>query len=389
MPTFAITSLRRTSLAIGLILASAACGQPAAQANDQASERGGETVVSSVAQLERAVASAKPGSVIRISSGRYPAVSLKDIRKNGNVTIMSADPANPAIFSRLSLRDVSGLTLSHLSIVPDEGVSERYALLALNCHDIEFSNLTFRGAGNQINRRIGPAVMLRSSSDIRFLRSDFAFFRHGLAMLDLKNVVIAHNEFENLQTDAIRGGGVSDAIIENNVMTGYHPAPKDHPDGIQLWSTHQDEPGRNIVIRDNLVVRGEGGPTQGVFIRDTKKQMPFENVEVSGNLVIGSLYNGIAMGGVRGGVLKDNEVIAYPDRKSWIRIGNSGDVQMTGNRASKYVLRGNVGQIDQSDNRETDPTARDIGKRIAQWVATKPGFAEYRGPVLTKLLQSR
>ncbi|QWC56592.1 hypothetical protein F7D01_05335 [Erythrobacter sp. 3-20A1M] len=389
MPTFAKSTTRRIAIAMGLLLASAACGQPAAQANDQASESVGETVVSSVAQLERAVASATPGSVIRISSGRYPAVSLKDIRKNGNVTIMSADPANPAIFSRLSLRDVSGLTLSHLSIIPDEGVSERYALLALNCQDVEFRNLTFRGAGDRINRSIGPAVMLRSSSNIRFLRSNFAFFRHGLAMLDLKNLIIAQNEFDNLQTDAIRGGGVSDAIIENNVMTGYHPAPKDHPDGIQLWSTHQDEPGRNIVIRDNLVVRGEGGPTQGVFIRDTKKKMPFENVEVSGNLVIGSLYNGIAMGGVRGGVMRDNEVIAYPDRKSWIRIGNSGDVRMTGNRASKYVIRDNVGRIEQSENRETEPTSSDLGARIQQWVATKPGFAEYRGPVLKKLLQSR
>ena len=76
-------------------------------------------------------------------------------------------------------------------------------------------------------------------------------------------------------------------------MADFHPIPVDHPDGIQLWSTDQKTSASNITIRYNLVVRGKGEATQGIFVRDVVGGLPFKSVQVYGNLVIGARFNGI------------------------------------------------------------------------------------------------
>lgn len=375
-------------LACSLLLASGACGQPAAQADTQVLEAAQKLVVSSAAQLERTLRTAPPGSIILLSSGRYPELKITNIEVQKNITVTSENATQPAVISGISLKAVSGLTFRNISIVPggDGGSTLKYGVLVLDCADLAFVDMTFRGAGDRVDPSIVSAVMLRNSNKILVERSHFTFFHHGLAMLDSTNVHLRLNEFENMQTDSIRGGGISDAVIEYNVMTGYHPVQTDHPDGIQLWSTNQKEPGRNIAIRDNLVVRGDGEPTQGVFVRDTKNTTPFENLTITGNLVIGSLYNGIAVNGVIGGLIVNNEVISDPNRRSWIRVENGKNVQLTNNRAERFVIRNNSGPIVQKSNHLTNPTSKNIDLRIGEWVMSKPGFAQYRGPVLRRLL---
>lgn len=73
-------------------------------------------------------------------------------------------------------------------------------------------------------------------------------------------------------------------LLHSRFISFFVPAEGDQPDGIQLWSTQQEEPGRNITLRDNLVAKGGGGHAQGIFIRDTFRQLPFENIGISGNI---------------------------------------------------------------------------------------------------------
>ncbi len=364
-------------------------------------------VVSSAAELRRAVEEAEDGAVILLAPGRYPQVALGNVRKAGSVTIASADRSRPASIGRLMIRNSSGLVVRDVelaadaSAVPvrqaenrdDEGdaggsdgnrpgqgarpagrsLATRFPFMVAESERITFDRLYVHGPLDNLDaaHRIS-AMMLRASKQITVSNSRFVGLWHGIAMLDLDGGVIRNNEFSNIRTDGVRGGDVSNLQIVGNIFTDFRPVKGDHPDGIQLWSTPKRVPMRNIVIRDNMVVRGKGNPTQGIFLRDVKNGRPFQNVDIRDNLVMGGLYNGIAVNGVDGGRIEDNEIINYPDRKhSWLRVDNSQGVGVRRNRASRFLITRSTAE--ESENRIDGGSQRDEAKRVAKWLDAKPG----------------
>lgn len=365
----------------------AACAQPAPAQTDEATGHHIVTV-SSVEQLQDAMRAAEGPTRILVAPGRYGVVDLRNVSGGGQVEVSSADPGQRAMLAGLLLRNVSGFTIRDLELAryTDDPRAGHYLLLALSSSDLTFEGLTFRGMNQRVDHSVISAAMLRNSNDIVFAKNSFSYFRHGLTLLNVENLTIRFNEFTHMQTDAIRGGGVSNSLLANNVMTEFYPLEDDHPDGIQLWSTHQEEPGRNIRIRDNLVVKGNGGYVQGIFIRDTYNSLPFENIEISDNFMIGTLYNGIAIMGVTGARLSGNVVLPDPGMRSWIRIRHGRDVVLEDNRAEMFLLNDNPGSIRQTRSRQIGRSNKNIPARIREWVDSRESFAEYRGPLLQSLM---
>lgn len=367
---------------------------------------GTQRVVSSAEELRRALDSAPDGSTIALASGHYPTIGIGNIKKAGTVTVTSADPDHPASIGRLLIRNSAGLTFRNIELAadssavvvsqgqprkaaqddqdgPDEdeapvarkgqSAANRFPFMILQSERIIFDRMNVHGPVDNLDAayRI-PALMVRASRKVTISNSRFSALQHGIAMLELDGMAVLNNEFHNIRTDGVRGGEVSNLEIAGNVFTDFHPAPKDHPDAMQLWSTPKNGMMTNIHIHDNLVVRGTGYPTQGVFLRDVKNGRPFQNVVIEGNLVMGGLYNGIAINGVQGGRITDNIVLNYPDRKhSWIRAQNCGDIEMRGNRASRYIFAPAVGT--ESGNKMDAASPRDEAKRVNQWLDAKPG----------------
>lgn len=324
-----------------------------------------ELTVATAEAMHTALDCAKPGAVIRLLEGHYGTVMVRD-PKSAGVVVRSADLARPARFSGMTVIGAQGLTLADLRFDgPITG--QRYALFVRDSRNVAIEGVRFSGHEDQARGAIVAAVMLRQSSDLVVSGSHFEKFQHGLAMLDVERVRIHDNRFERLRTDGVRGGGVSDLVVEENVFTGFVPQPGDHPDGIQLWSTRQDTPGRNVVIRHNLVYRGAGAPTQGIFVRDTFGKLPFENVSITGNMVVGGLYNGISLSGAVGGEIADNEVLPAPDRDSRVRIENARGVSVRNNRAGRYIVKN---AILGDTNRIAAPTANPRPD-IARWAVLR------------------
>lgn len=380
----------RVLLSAALVLmlgAATACAQAAPAQTDEATEKA-VFRVASIEELQDAIRDVEGSARIEVAPGSYGVFELRNVAVGDEVEITSADPQRRALFAGLLLRNVAGFTFRDLDLArhmadPRAG---RYLLLAMSSRDLTFQGLIFRGMNNRIDPTITSAAMLRDSRDIVFARNGFSYFRHGLELLDVEDMTIRFNEFTHMQTDSIRGGGISNSLLANNVMAEFYPAEGDHPDGIQLWSTHQEEPGRNIVIRDNLVVKGNGGYVQGIFIRDTHNMLPFENIEITGNLMIGTLFNGITIMGVNGARIADNEVLSDPPQRSWVRVNHARDVVLEGNRAELFMLRDNRGAVREVRNRQIGRSNRNIPARIREWVESKESFAEYRGPLLTSLM---
>lgn len=370
-------------------------------AGDRSTASSRRNSVSSAQELSRALNEASDGDVIALAPGHYPRIVINGVEKTGNVTIASADPARPAVIASLLVRKSAGLTFRDLELAAtadaawtparrqqsapaagaepaggeDErpgGAASRFPFQVVNSQRIVLDRLDVHGPRNDRAAAYWiSALMLRASRDITLSNSRFSTLWHGVAMLRLDGLAIVDNEFRDIRTDGVRGGGISNTRIAGNVFTDFHPVPKDHPDGIQLWSTPDGAAMTNIAIHDNLIVRGKGAPTQGIFIRDVRNKRPFQNLEIRDNLVMGSLYNGIAMNGVQGGRIVGNEVINYPDRKkTWIRVDNCGGIEIKGNRAPFYNVTRS--EVDQSGNGTNGLGGVEEARHVKQWLDAKP-----------------
>ncbi|WP_150290555.1 right-handed parallel beta-helix repeat-containing protein [Sphingobium estronivorans] len=324
-------------------------------------------VIDDAASLTAALRRARGGETLLLEPGRYEMLNLKGIGFARPVTLASRDPRRPAVLTGFKFRNVEGLVLRDLEfdVVAANGM---FSYDLTGCANIELRRINVHGSldGNPANDT--SPIMIRGSSHVTVADSDFQELFHGISFLESRNLTFTGNAFRDLRTDGIRGGGSSHLLISGNVFTAFKPAPKDHPDGIQLWTTNTTAAARDIVIEGNVVMRGKGDPIQGIFIRDTFDQFPFEELTVRNNLVVGAMYNGISIGGSKGAVVENNRVVAFAGQKSWIRVGIATGMRMTDNRATAYIVPATA-QVEQKGNR-TIGVARDGGRAaLADWLA--------------------
>lgn len=427
-------------------------------------------IVSSEQELRKAVEAAKDGDVIRLAPGTYPHIGLGNIKKEGEVTITSADPANPSVISQLVIRQSSGLTLRGLELAADAsaappeapgaageegadsggegngkpiskaelraqwlknrearqaagraaeenmgrepqqrtaegnaddrpgaagnrnaGIAGRisFPFIVLGSERITLDRLNIHGPfDNKSAAYRITALMVRGSKQVTLSNNRFHNLRNGMGMLDLDGITIRDNEFSDIRSDGLHGGDISNAEISGNIFTDFHPDPADHPDAMQLWSTPRGVTLENITIRDNMVVRGSGSPMQGVFLRDVKNQQAFHNVQIRDNLVLGGLYNGIAVCCMQGGVIEGNQVINYPDRpQSWIRVVNGQSISVRNNIASKYLINGTG--VEQSGNKTEQRGRINEATLLEEWLKAKPSRRRTDSILQARLLEKR
>ncbi|MFM9827791.1 MAG: right-handed parallel beta-helix repeat-containing protein, partial [Sphingomonas sp.] len=230
-------------------------------------------------------------------------------------------------------------------------------------------------------------LLIRNSENVSVTNSEFHDVWHGVSVLDNEGLVITGNYFHDIRTDGIRGGGNSDLVISNNVFTNFTPAEGDHPDAIQLWTSNTTEAASNILITGNIVVRGAGAAIQGIFIRDEVGTLPYKDVNITNNIVIGGLYNGISIGGVDGGVIANNLVLGQPGQASWIRASADTNLSIHDNIATGYNFDDPNGAR-LSVNRETLSVEDGGASAVQTFLAdrqTVPGFFTGGSEILSAL----
>lgn len=314
-------------------------------------------------QLERAVRSAGSGIHLKLIPGlRLGEVSLDEIKASG-VIIESADPGQPATFTTLTLRNSQAITLRDLRF--DGPINDlHYKLLVMESRDINMEGLSFVGdASAYDDERSFSALMLRQSKGLRLSHSRFEHFVFGVTLLDTDEVTLNDNVFLRMKEDGVRGGGNSHLVIRRNQIADSDRYPQGHPDGIQQWTTNVHRPAHDILIEDNLVLRGTGGAGQGIFIND-EVGLPYENLVVRNNLVVGALYNGISVMGARDGQVTGNVILANPDQESWLRIERADGLLVADNRAGRFVF---TGKPHDHNNRLLTPTSHPE-KLTADWL---------------------
>lgn len=289
-------------------------------------------------QLTKVLATAKAGDTIALASGNYTPILLRGVNAGG-VTITSADPSNPAVLTGLTIRNSSGLTISHVEM-SNTKTSGAGAFVTYDSRDIHFNSVEVYGPAGLGSTTTVEGLGIRGSENVSVTNSEFHDVFHALGLGSNTGVTVTGNSFHDIRTDGVRGGGNSEILITNNMFTNFTPAEGDHADAIQLWTTNTTESAHDITITDNLVVRGSGAAIQGIFIRDQTDNLPYKNVTVTGNMVLGGNANGIALNGVATGTISGNTVIEGPDRRSWIRVDESTKVSVTNNLSTFYMVDG-------------------------------------------------
>lgn len=341
--------------------------------------------VNSTQGLMGALAKASGGDVIKLAAGTYSNVTLKGLNFTSGVTITSADPNKPAVLTDLMITGSKGIKVQGLELSNTKNVD--LAFQVQGSSNIVLDNLDVHGANNMVAAMNTRLMMIRSSSNVQVLNSEFSNGWHGISMLNNKQVRIEDNYFHDLRTDGVRGGGNSDLTIRANMFTNFHPQAADHPDAIQLWTANTSQSSSNIVIDQNVVTRGTGTQIQGIFLRDVVGSLPFNNVTVTHNLIEGARGNGIALNGVKTGLVSNNTVQGFPDHKSGIQMSNSSGVTVTNNLSTLFF--GTLKPIVGTKGNVVIPVATDQGAATAtQWLAQHSAFATAWKAVDPKALAS-
>lgn len=327
--------------------------------------------VSNSAQLNAALTSARAGDTIYLAPGTYSNIVARNIDAGGDINIMSKDPANQAVLTGLKVFDSKGLNFSNLEF-STAGQTVQNPLTVQGSTDIHFSNLNVHGSLNGTQMDDIYAMLIRDSKDVSVTNSEFHELQSAITHFDSRGVTFSGNSFHDLREDGIRGGGSSDVLITKNTFKDFHPTSQDHGDAIQFWTLNTVGASKNIVITDNVIERGDGAPMQGVFMTASADK-PYDNVTIEGNLLLGTLYNGIMVGGLATNVtVADNDLYALNGQQTWIRLEQVDGGVLKDNTSYTYVI-GSVKNVVQTNNTRNPYTSAEDGlSALKAWLTANP-----------------
>jgi nitrous oxidase accessory protein NosD len=301
------------------------------------------TTVGTSTGLLSALKTARPGDVIKLSPGDYSAMKIYKVEIAGEVTITSADASNPAVLHGLSVENSRGLTFTNLEMVIPSVSNANGAAVGSSSY-IRFDNVNVHGA----KPGDANAITIRNSDHVSVVNSDIHDAWIGISHLNSNYLTFSRNTVHDIKADGIRGGGSSNVVISDNHFTNFYPDPADHPDAIQFWTVNTAAAARDIVITGNTFVRGDGKPIQGIFVGN-ENRLPFENVTITGNAIIGGMYHGISLDTAVNARIEGNIVQGYSDMTSWIGIFRTNNAIVSNNQANYFKFLDSKGVSDRGN----------------------------------------
>ena len=288
--------------------------------------------VSNAAELLSALQGAKGGETILLKTGNYGALSLIDQKTLFNdfasqVTIKSADPANPAVISSLNLTGVDNLTFNgikfdYVAVAGAPTWSSPFSVTG--CTNVTITNSLFDGdiakGLNNANDGFGTGIGLKvaNSTGINVINNEFVNWYRGATFGLTSNLTVSGNDLHHMASDGFDFADVDNVVISKNYIHDFFRAAGSgaHPDMIQFWTTGTTSPSTNVKIIDNYLDAGAGVPVQSIFIRNqlvdlgqAGAEMFYQNFVISNNVIVGAHYHGITVGETNGLVIDNNTLI--------------------------------------------------------------------------------
>lgn len=194
-----------------------------------------------------------------------------------------------------------------------------------------------------------PGSLIQDCINFRLTNSEVKW-NTSTALEAPKNTgfMVAQSELHHGTDDMIqvtRATGIR--ILGNTIHSMYPFTPADHPDAFQYQTNGQTFAGSDIVVSDNIIVRGTGAQTQGIFMGN-ESGIPYETVTFERNYVGGHSYQAITCYFCNNLTIRYNVVQGFTDTpestSSWILWSTVNGGLITNNCAASYNPLGtNVG----------------------------------------------
>ena len=296
----------------------------------------GAITVSSADELMSALANADGGETILLESGNYGDFGLWNVHHPfakfaSEVTIKSADPADPAVFSSVKITGVDNLTFDSLKFDYVANIGSptfKKPFFVNKSSDIIFKNSIFdgdlaRGVGEtEDGFGTGFGIYITNSSDVKVDNNEFFNWYRAGVFGSVDNLSVKENEVHKIGSDGFNFADVDDVLIEANYIHDFEKSPENgsHMDMIQFWTSGTNDPSTNIVIRQNILDSGSGSQTQSIFMRNEMvdaygagQEMYYRNILIEDNVILNAHTHGITVGETLGLNIKNNTILHNQD----------------------------------------------------------------------------
>ncbi|MGC1489426.1 MAG: right-handed parallel beta-helix repeat-containing protein, partial [Albidovulum sp.] len=293
--------------------------------------------VSSAAQLNSALASAKDGDRIQMSGGNYGDVSISGKNFANGITIEALDKTNPPVFNTVKVVSSTNLIFDGIDVdfKPTAATNDWDSAFFVNYSaGIQILNSSFTGgnavAGMDPNNThlsagangvagfpIGRGLTFWNSQDVTFNGNTIDGFTHGVHFDSVDQIVFNNNEIANFRKVPVNGPDVSNLHMEGNYFHDARPwnfsATGDHGDFVHFWTEPgQPAPSQNFVFKNNFFAQGDGTPVLGIYLDDNTNNVGFRNVLVENNTIHNGNGQALRMEDVVGLIVRDNTFVGTP-----------------------------------------------------------------------------
>lgn len=329
-------------------------------------------LVFNTAQLLAAVKSATAGAVILLAPGEYSAFDMTASHVAGGITITSQSTTNPAVMDGFHISNSSNITIANL-VLNTFGSADYFPFRIISSDSISVDRVYAHGNLSAPAPPITGGLYIDGSTRVTVTNSVFRKLGNGIVNGNSSYLNESGNLFEALGADGIHNFASNNVVFSGNVFDSFQTVYPNHPDGIQFFTQGTTVSSYNITITGNLIYRGSGNPTQGVFLKDEVGTLPYHNVNISNNVVIGTIYNAIAGYELINSTISGNTVGGFSDYLARIFMDSSNTDVVQNNAAPIYILTADANLI--SKGNATIPNVTDGGAAlIAAWRAAHPYF---------------
>jgi hypothetical protein len=352
------------------------------------------TTVHSASDLLGALQNAHGGDTILLAPGTYSGVTIKNLNESGTVTIRSSDPAHQAVLTDLHVNNSSGLTFSHLEFSVGAGDPATFPVYIQTSQNLSFDHLSIHGTmdGNPANDHGG--LRITGSTNVSVTNSEFQQLGNGLLESSNTGVTVSDNYFHDIRIDGVDNNASSNVTISDNYFSNFFHVGSvgsggDHSDAIQFWTNGTTASVHDITVKDNLIVQGVGHDMQGIFLHDEVGTLPFQNVTITGNAIVGGNWNGIFVDDAQSLTITGNKVIGLTGQSQTpaIKVGgisiSGGDI--SNNQATSLQIS-SATSTTQSNNTTLGASSDGGQSALHSWFVSHPDFLDAQPQGVTSAL---
>ena len=313
-----------------------------------------EELRSAIEDNETEIVLAESGDFVDESTKIDESQKVSLVGKN-EITIRSENPNDFQTLAGLNIENSENIQIENVKVTGLDIVKKERkgaATLLLNSNNINLSNVSFEGKKDFESLDVRGLLVI-DSSDVTVENSQFSDFRKGLLVKgNSADIEIIGNEFVSMIEDAILIGGnpKNSVTIENNVIRDHNSEKFNliddpHGDAIQFYVKSSRD--RDVSIKNNVALMGDGARFQGIFI-ETNGSGSLDNFDIENNLIHTNAQNGISIdkGGknvnIKGNtvVFRDSEATENKTKTTRIFVGGDTEAVVENNIASFFRYDG-------------------------------------------------